>query len=60
MTKRQEELWLTPEAETQLLESQCLKEKLYPEDISRFVLFLLANDSRMITGQEFILDGGRA
>jgi D-xylose 1-dehydrogenase len=60
MTKRQEERWLTPEAEEELLQTQCLKEKLYPDDISRFILFLLANDSKMISGQEFILDGGRA
>ena len=44
----------------ELLESQCLKEKLYPPDIARFVLYLAADDSRMISGQEFIIDGGRA
>ena len=60
MTERQLSLWLTEEAETDLLETQCLKEKLYPEDIARFVLYLAADDSRMISGQEFILDGGRA
>ena len=60
MTERQLSLWLTEEAEKELLETQCLKEKLYPEDIARFVLYLAADDSRMISGQEFILDGGRA
>jgi NAD(P)-dependent dehydrogenase (short-subunit alcohol dehydrogenase family) len=60
MTDRQLSLWLTEEAEKELLDTQCLKEKLYPEDIARFVLYLAADDSKMISGQEFILDGGRA
>ena len=30
MTQRQIELWLTPEAEAQLMQLQCLKEKVYP------------------------------
>ena len=59
MTQRQVDLWLTKEAEAELLESQCLKEKMYPPDVSNLVLFLAADDSRMITGQSHIIDGGR-
>lgn len=59
MTQKQIDQWLTPEAEKQTLQEQSLKEKLYPEDISRFALFLAADDSRMITKQSFIIDGGR-
>jgi NAD(P)-dependent dehydrogenase (short-subunit alcohol dehydrogenase family) len=59
MTKRQEELWLTEEAEEELLASQCLKEKLYPSDVSRLALFLASDDSHMITGQAYTVDGGR-
>src|SRR5262249_19091541 len=33
MTQKQVEKWLTPQAETELLTSQMLKEKLYPEDV---------------------------
>lgn len=40
------------------LERQCLKEFLLPPDVARMALFLCADDSRMITGQTFIVDGG--
>jgi NAD(P)-dependent dehydrogenase (short-subunit alcohol dehydrogenase family) len=40
------------------LESQCLKEHLLPPDIARMALFLAADDSRLVTAQTFIVDGG--
>lgn len=40
------------------LARQCLKEHLLPPDIARMALFLAADDSRLITGQTFIVDGG--
>ena len=58
MTERQIALWLDEEGERMLYERQALKHKLYPEDVARMVLFLCADDSRMITGQSFIVDGG--
>ncbi len=58
MTERQVTRWLTPEAEVRLMQNQCLKEKLYPEDVARMALFLAADDSRLITGQSFVVDGG--
>jgi D-xylose 1-dehydrogenase len=58
MTERQLNRWLTPEAERALLDRQCLKEKLYPPDIARMVLWLAADDARMVTAQQFIVDGG--
>jgi NAD(P)-dependent dehydrogenase (short-subunit alcohol dehydrogenase family) len=60
MTQRQIDLWLTPEAEADLMKAQCLKEKLYPSDIARMVLWLAADDSRLVTAQNFFVDGGRA
>jgi D-xylose 1-dehydrogenase len=59
MTQRQIDLWLTPEAEADLMKAQCLKEKVYPPDIARMVLFLASDDSRLITAQNFVVDGGR-
>ncbi|MDO9710187.1 SDR family NAD(P)-dependent oxidoreductase [Paracraurococcus lichenis] len=57
-TERQEQLWATPEAVAKHLERQCLKEKLYAPDIARMVLWLAADDSRMVTAQSFVVDGG--
>jgi len=57
-TERQEALWATPEAVAAALERQCLKAKLYPPDIARMVLWLAADDSRMVTAQSFVVDGG--
>jgi len=58
MTERQVKLWLTPEGERDMLAGQCLKEKLYPPDIARMVLWLAADDSRMVTNQSFVVDAG--
>lgn len=58
MTKRQLDLWVTPEGEKQIEDRQCLADRLYPPDIARMVLFLAADDSRMCTSQNFIVDGG--
>ena len=60
MTQKQIEMWLTEKDERELLQSQCLKTKLYPPDIARMVMFLAADDSSMITAQTHIVDGGRA
>jgi NAD(P)-dependent dehydrogenase (short-subunit alcohol dehydrogenase family) len=59
MTQRQIDLWLTPEAEAQLMKAQVLKEKVYPPDIARMALFLASDDSRLISAQNFVVDGGR-
>jgi NAD(P)-dependent dehydrogenase (short-subunit alcohol dehydrogenase family) len=59
MTQRQIDLWLTPEAEANLLQAQCLKTKLVPADVARMVLWLAADDSRMCTSQLWVVDGGR-
>ena len=59
MTERQVTLWLTPEAEANLMQIQCLKEKVMPADVARLVLWLAADDSRMCSGQLWVVDGGR-
>lgn len=58
MTQRQIDLWLTPESEADLLAQQCLKRKLYPDDIARPVLFLASSESSAMTAQTMIVDGG--
>jgi len=59
MTQRQIDLWLTPAAEADLMKAQVLKEKVYPPDIARMALFLGADDSRLLSAQNFVVDGGR-
>jgi len=59
MTQRQIDLWLTPDAEENLLRAQCLKTKLVAADLARMVLWLAADDSRMCTSQLWVVDAGR-
>jgi hypothetical protein len=59
MTERQIKLWLTPEGEKNLLLMQCLKQKLVPPDLTRMVLWLASEDSRMCTSQLWVVDAGR-
>lgn len=58
-TPKQLEKWLTPEEEAELMKRVCLKKRLAPHDVANLALFLAADDSAMITSQEFIVDGGR-
>ena len=58
MTQRQMDLWLTAEAERELMTAQCLKEKVYPADVARMVLWLAADDSRLCTSQTWVVDAG--
>jgi D-xylose 1-dehydrogenase len=59
MTERQVTLWLTPQAEENLMQVQCLKQKLVPADVTRMVLWLASDDSRMCTAQLWVVDAGR-
>ncbi|WP_429000285.1 SDR family NAD(P)-dependent oxidoreductase [Stenotrophomonas rhizophila] len=58
ITEKQQRLWLDAEGEAQLRRSQCLPGYLHADDLARAALFLAADDSRMCTGQDFIVDGG--
>ena len=59
VTERQLELWLTPEAEAAWRDEVALKDRILPDDIARAALFLAAEDSRMVTGQNLVVDAGR-
>jgi NAD(P)-dependent dehydrogenase (short-subunit alcohol dehydrogenase family) len=58
MTERQVSLWLDDQGERELMQRQCLKRKLYPDDMARIVLFLAADDSSAMTNQTYVCDGG--
>jgi len=58
MTPRQLREWVDADTEQEIARSQCLKQRLQPEDISAMALFLASDDSRMCTAQSYIVDGG--
>jgi len=58
MTQRQIDLWVTPEGEADLMAKQCLKRKLYPDDIARPVLFFASDEASACTNQAYVVDGG--
>lgn len=58
MTQRQVDLWLDEAGEAEIRRAQCLPGKLMSEDIASMVLFLAADDSKMCTAQDFVVDAG--
>lgn len=60
ITQRQLALWID-EASLKAIEAeQALAGLVYPDDVSRMALFLAAEDSAMISAQQFLVDGGWA
>ena len=60
MTQRQLTLWVDDEGNKTMDREQCLKGRIQPDDLARMVLFLAADDSRMCSAQNFIVDAGWA
>ena len=60
MTERQLTHWVDDEAQKQIDATQALAGRVYPDDVARMALFLAAEDSSMISAQQFIVDGGWA
>ena len=60
MTQRQLDLWVTANGQEEIKRIQALPKLLSPEDCARMALFLAAEDSAMITGQQFLVDAGWA
>jgi D-xylose 1-dehydrogenase len=58
MTQRQIEKWLTPEGEAELMQRQCVKRKLVPDEIAKFTLFMASDEASACTNQQFVVDGG--
>ena len=57
-TKRQSKLWLNPKFKKEILDKQCLKKQVLPEDVSRMVLYLASDVSSGCTKQNFTVDAG--
>ncbi|QDZ13110.1 SDR family NAD(P)-dependent oxidoreductase [Devosia ginsengisoli] len=60
ITPRQMELWLDEASLKGIAAEQALAGMVYPDDVSRMALFLAAEDSAMISAQQFLVDGGWA
>jgi NAD(P)-dependent dehydrogenase (short-subunit alcohol dehydrogenase family) len=58
LTERQRRLWMTPEYIADVMQKQSLKRELEANDVARLVIFLAADDSSAISGQNFVVDGG--
>ncbi|HEX3349298.1 MAG TPA: SDR family oxidoreductase [Acetobacteraceae bacterium] len=58
MTQRQLDLWVTEESEAKRSAGQCIPDRLHEPDVARMVLWLAADDSRLVTAREFVVDGG--
>jgi len=60
ITPRQRALWLSDADMAAIEANQALAGHVYPDDCARMALFLAAQDSAMISGQQFLVDGGWA
>ena len=58
MTPRQLELWVDDEGRRRMAEGQCLPGHVMPDDLAQMALFLASDAAKMISAQEFIVDGG--
>jgi NAD(P)-dependent dehydrogenase (short-subunit alcohol dehydrogenase family) len=58
ITDKQARLWLDDAGREEIARTQCMPGFLMADDLARAALFLAADDSRMSTGQDFIVDGG--
>ena len=58
MTERQVALWLTPESKAELMQRQCLKRPLAPDEIARATLFFASDEASACTNQHYVVDGG--
>lgn len=58
MTDRQKKFWVTDEGRKEIMQRQCLKRELVPDDIARVVLFFASEESGACTNQHYVVDGG--
>ena len=58
MTERQLTLWVDDAARQTIKEKQCLPDAVYPQDVANMATWLGSDDSRMVTGQIMVVDGG--
>lgn len=57
-TPRQDKLWHDESETARILDTQCLKVRIMPEDVAALALFLASNDARMCTAHSYFVDAG--
>ncbi len=58
MTEKQLKMWVDEAGERLLDENQCLPGRIVGADVAQLALYLAAEDSRMVTAQDFTIDAG--
>ena len=57
-TPRQTELWHTPDEEAKILASQCLKQRVEPDDVAALAMFLASDNAARCSGRDYFVDAG--
>ena len=50
--------WYSPAGEAEIVEAQCLKQRVEPSHVASLVLFLASDDASLCTGHEYWVDAG--
>lgn len=50
--------WYSPDGEAEIVEAQCLKQRVEPAHVASLVLFLASDDASLCTGHEYWVDAG--
>ena len=50
--------WYSPDGEAEIVEAQCLKQRVEPSHVASLVLFLASDDASLCTGHEYWVDAG--
>jgi NAD(P)-dependent dehydrogenase (short-subunit alcohol dehydrogenase family) len=58
MTDKQVKLWVDEAGDRAMDENQCLPGRIVGADVANMALFLSADDSCMVTAQDFVVDAG--
>lgn len=58
MTEKQLTMWVDEAGEKAMDDNQCLPGRIVGSDVANMALFLSADDSSMITAQDFVVDAG--
>jgi D-xylose 1-dehydrogenase len=58
MTEKQLNMWVDEAGDKLMDDNQCLPGRVLGADVAQLALYLAAEDSRMVTAQDFIIDAG--